>query len=206
MKRHGGEKDSRILINLTSLLLCEAVQLLLQNHQNETRLQIAVGSSVDEKFIPDTILVDANTLTSATLARWPDAKILLLDTGLEEERIVNLLINHRIDGVIAVDTDADLFRKAIYAVGSGQVWIDNGKLKALLAHVESIARSQRHDTISKKEREIIILISQGLRNREIADKLCISEQTVKAHLSRIFRKTNVTSRSQLVPLALKFRT
>ncbi|HEX9024402.1 MAG TPA: LuxR C-terminal-related transcriptional regulator, partial [Geobacteraceae bacterium] len=62
------------------------------------------------------------------------------------------------------------------------------------------------DTISKKEREIIVLISQGLRNREIADKLCISEQTVKAHLSRIFRKTNVTSRSQLVPLALKFRT
>ena len=206
MKRHGGEKDSRILINLTSLLLCEAVQLLLQNHQNETRLQIAVGSSVDEKFSPDTILVDANTLTSTTLSRWPDAKILLLDTGLEEERIINLLINHRIDGVIAVDTDADLFRKAIYAVGSGQVWIDNGKLKALLAHVESIARNQRHDTISKKEKEIIVLISQGMRNREIADKLCISEQTVKAHLSRIFRKTNVTSRSQLVPLALKFRT
>ncbi len=206
MKRHGGEKDSRILINLTSLLLCEAVQLLLQNHQNETRLQIAVGNSVDEKFSPDTILVDANTLTSTTLSRWPDAKILLLDTGLEEERIINLLINHRIDGVIAVDTDADLFRKAIYAVGSGQVWIDNGKLKALLAHVESIARNQRHDTISKKEKEIIVLISQGMRNREIADKLCISEQTVKAHLSRIFRKTNVTSRSQLVPLALKFRT
>lgn len=206
MKRHGGEKDSRILINLTSLLLCEAVQLLLQNHQNEPRLQIVVGSGVDEKFTPETILVDANTLTSTTLSRWPDAKILLLDTGLEEERIINLLINHRIDGVIAVDTDADLFRKAIYAVGSGQVWIDNGKLKALLAHVESIARNQRHDTISKKEKEIIVLISQGLRNREIADKLCISEQTVKAHLSRIFRKTNVTSRSQLVPLALKFRT
>jgi DNA-binding CsgD family transcriptional regulator len=72
--------------------------------------------------------------------------------------------------------------------------------------VESIARNQRHETISKKEREIIVLISQGLRNREIAEKLSISEQTVKAHLSRIFRKTNVTSRSQLVPLALKFTT
>lgn len=206
MERHGGKKESRIFINLTSLLLCEAVQLLLQHQEEETRLQIAVGNNVGDEFMPDTILVDANTLARNPLARWPEAKILLLDTGLEEERIINLLINHRIDGVIAVDTDADLFRKAIYAVGSGQVWIDNGKLKALLAHVESIARNQRHDTISKKEREIIVLISQGLRNREIADKLCISEQTVKAHLSRIFRKTNVTSRSQLVPLALKFRT
>jgi len=206
MERHGGKKEGRILINLTSLLLSEAVQLLLQNHQDEPRLQIAVRNNADEKFIPDTILVDAITLAKNPLARWPEAKILLLDTGLEEERIINLLLNHRIDGVIAVDTDADLFRKAIYAVGSGQVWIDNGKLKALLAHMESIARNQRHDTISKKEREIIILISQGLRNREIAEKLCISEQTVKAHLSRIFRKTNVTSRSQLVPLAQKYRT
>ncbi len=206
MERHGGKKESRILIHLTSLLLCEAVQMLLQNHRDESRLLVATGNDPGDDFTPDTILVDANTLAKNLLAHWPNAKILLLDTGLEEERIVNLLINHRIDGVIAVDTDADLFRKAVYAVGSGQVWIDNGKLKALLAHVESIARSQRHDTISKKEREIIVLISQGLRNREIADKLCISEQTVKAHLSRIFRKTNVTSRSQLVPLALKFRT
>jgi DNA-binding NarL/FixJ family response regulator len=204
MERHGGNKRLLVLINLTNHLLCQAVQQLLHNYPDEFRAQIAATDTVNDDFIPDTILVDAITLARNPLANWPKAKILLLDTGIEEEKIINLLLTHRIDGVIAVDTDTDLFRKALFAVGSGQVWIDNGKLKALLSHVESIARNQRHETISKKEREIIVLISQGLRNREIAEKLSISEQTVKAHLSRIFRKTNVTSRSQLVPLALKF--
>jgi len=206
MERHGRKKKPQILINLTSLLLCQALQQLLSNYPDECLPQIALAGLADDDFTPDTVMVDAITLARNPSSSWPEAKILLLDTGLEEERIINLLLTHRIDGVIAVDTDAELFRKAISAVGSGQVWIDNGKLKALLSHVESISRNQRHDSISKKEREIIVLISQGCRNREIAEKLSISEQTVKAHLSRIFRKTNVTSRSQLVPLALRFRT
>ncbi|TWJ32809.1 helix-turn-helix transcriptional regulator [Geobacter argillaceus] len=206
MERHSGNNRLLILINLTNHLLCQAVHQLLHNYPDEFRAQIAAADTANDDFNPDTILVDAITLARNPLARWPKANILLIDTGIEEERIINLLLTHRIDGVIAVDTDTDLFRKALFAVGSGQVWIDNGKLKALLSHVESIARNQRHETISKKEREIIVLISQGLRNREIAEKLSISEQTVKAHLSRIFRKTNVTSRSQLVPLALKFTT
>jgi len=50
-----------------------------------------------------------------------------------------------------------------------------------------------------------MLVSQGLRNREITAKLYISEQTVKTHISSIFKKAHVSRRSQLVPLALKFR-
>lgn len=206
MERLGRHTQVQVLVNLTNFLLCQAMQLLLHNFPNEFRAQIATTDTANGEFIPDTIIVDTATLTRNPSNRWPNAKILLLDSGIEQERIINILLTHRIDGVIAVDTDANLFRKALHAVGSGQVWIDNGKLKALLNRVESITRNQRHESISKKEREIIVLISQGLRNREIAEKLGISEQTVKAHLSRIFRKTNVTSRSQLVPLALKFAT
>ncbi|HTG81353.1 MAG TPA: LuxR C-terminal-related transcriptional regulator, partial [Geobacteraceae bacterium] len=58
---------------------------------------------------------------------------------------------------------------------------------------------------SRKEQEIVLLVSQGLRNRDIAARLYISEQTVKTHISSIFKKAKVTRRSQLVPLALKFR-
>ena len=88
---------------------------------------------------------------------------------------------------------------------AGQVWIDNTKLKALLNYAETAARSKDLNKVSRKEQEIIILVSQGFKNREIADKLKISEQTVKAHISHIFRKVKVTNRSQLVPLAMKFR-
>jgi DNA-binding NarL/FixJ family response regulator len=50
-----------------------------------------------------------------------------------------------------------------------------------------------------------MLISQGLRNRDIAAKLYISEQTVKTHISSIFKKAHVSRRSQLAPLALTLR-
>jgi len=48
----------------------------------------------------------------------------------------------------------------------------------------------------------VLLVSKGLTNKEIASISCISEQTVKTHVSRIFRKLNVSRRSQLVPLAM----
>jgi DNA-binding CsgD family transcriptional regulator len=55
------------------------------------------------------------------------------------------------------------------------------------------------------EKEIASLICQGYRNKEIAQRLNISEQTVKAHLNRIFRKFNVSNRSQLITLAMNNR-
>jgi LuxR family transcriptional regulator, positive regulator of biofilm formation len=200
--------DQRILrtiINLSSLLLSQSLQTLLQG-SGGICATISHNLHPPADFQPDIIIVDENTLRQNPQTRWTTAKIILLDIGVGEERIITQLLSCRLDGVISVDTNAALFTKALHAVGTGQVWIDNAKLKALLNHVESISKTQRRESISKKEREIIILISQGHRNREIADKLCISEQTVKSHLSRIFRKTNVTSRSQLVPIALKYIT
>jgi DNA-binding NarL/FixJ family response regulator len=107
--------------------------------------------------------------------------------------------------VIKTDTDLPLLKKALDSIDAGQVWIDNSRIKALLKHSESLVNTQPDTNLSKKEREIIILISQGRKNREIAEGLCISEQTVKSHIGRIFRKTNVNTRSQLVPLALKLK-
>jgi DNA-binding CsgD family transcriptional regulator len=52
--------------------------------------------------------------------------------------------------------------------------------------------------LSPKEREIAHLVCQGLTNKEIAVKLSLSEQTVKAHLNRVFKKFNISNRSQLV--------
>ena len=108
-------------------------------------------------------------------------------------------------GIISTETDTPLFLKALSVIHAGQVWIDNSKLKALLSYAESASSSKNIDKISPKEQEVIILVSQGFKNREIADRLNISEQTVKVHISNIFRKANVTNRAQLVPLAMQFR-
>ena len=193
-----------ILISLSSMLLGEALALLLQQEFPEETI-LTTGHTDTAVETPDLLLVDVGVLSKELTARWPSAKIVLLDTGLEEERMVSLLLSQRLDGIIAQDTDISLFRRAVSVIQNGQIWIDNGKLKALLNHIEGTVKNRQPEQLSRKEQQIIKLISEGHRNREIAAMLFISEQTMKTHISRIFRKCNVTSRAQLIPLAMKLR-
>ena len=205
MERRSVKKGMNILVNLGSSLLCEALGRLLDNESDGYQVLATNVSDNVGSFLPDKVVVDACTIGQCMSFRWSDAKIILIDTGLEEDVIINLLLSYQLDGVIKTDTDLPLFKKALNAIDAGQVWIDNSRIRALLKHAESLVNTHTDNNLSKKEREIIILISQGRKNREIADTLCISEQTVKSHIGRIFRKTNVNTRSQLVPLALKLK-
>jgi DNA-binding NarL/FixJ family response regulator len=193
----------KILINLSSYLLGTALKDLLLGEQEGYQPIVVTDFAAMEAFRPDFVIADCHSLRRGAALSDPELKVILIDYGLGEEEITALLLTHKIDGVLATNSDLSHFKKAVQAISEGQVWIDNRKVKALIHYAES-ARSPGADaSFSKKEREIVILISQGLMNREIADRLCISEQTVKTHISRIFRKMNVSRRSQLVPLALK---
>jgi DNA-binding NarL/FixJ family response regulator len=195
----------KILVNLSNQVLSSALAEQLDRAPDGYETHVALEASQVSGINPELVLVDSSTLKPELFTIWPDAKIILFDTGLQENDIISILLSHKLDGVIATDTDTPLFLKALSVIHAGQVWIDNSKLKALLNYAESAARSKNMNKISRKEQEIIILVSQGLKNKEIANKLCISEQTVKAHISHIFRKVKVTNRSQLVPLAMKYR-
>jgi DNA-binding NarL/FixJ family response regulator len=196
---------TNILVNLSNLVLSNAMADLLTNSPDGYNADVTLDIAHVNGFDPELVLVDSATLKAAIFTRWPEAKVILFDTGLQENEVISILLSHKLDGIIATDTDTPLFLKALSVIHAGQVWIDNTKLKALLNYAESAARSKNVDKISRKEQEVIILVSQGLKNREIGEKLRISEQTVKAHISHIFRKVKVTNRSQLVPLAMKFR-
>jgi DNA-binding NarL/FixJ family response regulator len=196
---------TNILVNLSNRVLANALAELLSSSPDGYLADVAIDIAQVKGFDPELVLVDAATLKASIFTRWPDAKVILFDTGLQENEVISILLSHKLDGIIATDTDTPLFLKALSVIHAGQVWIDNTKLKALLNYAESAAKSKNIDKISRKEQEVIILVSQGFKNREIAEKLRISEQTVKAHISHIFRKVKVTNRSQLVPLAMKFR-
>lgn len=196
-----------ILINLSSQLLCEALRGLLQKDTAEYRIFVTHDlekTGCRTEF--DSVIVDAAALEQAEPAAWNDAKVILIDTCLPEEEIIRFLFSHKLCGVISTDTNAELFHKALQTIHNGQVWIDNVKLKALLHNPLPSLAPTRRESFSKKEKQIVLLIAEGLKNEEIAVRLNISEHTVKTHNSRIFKKANVTSRAQLVPLALKFKS
>jgi len=194
-----------ILVNLSSHLLAVALRDLLMNEPEIAGVRTRAELSPGEVFRPDFVLTDSHSLRKGiALEGGGTTRVVLIDSGLGEEEIASLLLMYKIDGVLATSSGLAHLKKALQAIRGGQVWLDNRKVKALIHHAEPAGVASRCEGFSRKEREIIILISQGFMNREIADKLCISEQTVKTHVSRIFRKANVARRSQLVPLALKF--
>ncbi|WP_195892549.1 response regulator transcription factor [Geotalea daltonii] len=195
---------TRILINLGSALLGRALQdVISANPSFETF--VATDSRSSHVFDPHHIVVDVHALAKDPQSHWPNAKMILIDTGLPEDELISLLLHHKFYGVISTDTPPEMFSKALHTVSKGQIWIDNDKIKALLHNQPSHLKPAGRANLSKKEQDIVAFIAQGLKNKEIAQRLCISEQTVKTHISRIFKKVDVVSRSQLVPLALKLR-
>ncbi|HET6420005.1 MAG TPA: response regulator transcription factor [Geobacteraceae bacterium] len=195
----------KILVNLGNHLLGKALKELLLRELDKFEVFIPADLKDIDIMHLDFIVADSHTLRKKTSFRQPETKIILIDYGMGEDEISSLLLSYKIDGVLATSTDLPLFKKALQVISKGQIWIDNHKVKALVRHAECAKGVNMDEGLSRKEREIVILISQGLTNREIAFTLCVSEQTVKTHISRIFRKLNVSRRSQLVPLAMKLR-
>ncbi len=185
-----------IAIHLSNHLVSEAVyQLLVKNGYDHV---VTSESPPTNGFIPDVLLVDITTLTQDLLAQYPEAKVLLIDTGIESDKLCTTLLSYRIHGILSPDTELNLFKKALKVVSEGQIWIDNSSVKAVLHDRGIVSQRGNIGTISGREQEIIDCVCQGLSNKEIAVRLALSSHTVKAHLNRIFRKLNITNRSKLV--------
>src|SRR3972149_1394408 len=128
--------------------------------------------------------------------------ILLVDTCCGRENLVSAVLHKKISGVLMSKSSPALLRKAIKAVHRGEVWLDKSTVKSILHGINAI-NGDKNASLSSREREIVSLIGMGLRNKEIANRLNISETTVKTHLTRIFQKLNMKARSELISYAIK---
>jgi DNA-binding NarL/FixJ family response regulator len=195
-----------ILVSLKSFLLCEALCKTVSREMNGYKAFPAHALQTSADFSPHLVLVDSGNLNQGLYLRWPDGRVILIDTGLPEEEAVSLMRSYKLYGVISLDAGLHQLKKALDVIQDGQIWIDNTKLKAILHGSGSSGPAAKDEKLSKKENQIVDLVSEGYKNKEIASMLFLSEQTVKSHLGRIFKKMNVTNRSQLVSLTLKRKT
>ena len=184
-----------IHIALNSRLLNDALRELLPR---EDHVCVARSGASHDGCRPDLIVVDHKSVSNKFALQWPHAKLILIDAGLPQEEIISLFLLYKLHGVLSTDADVTLMKKALKTVHDGQIWIDNNHLKALIFKSGTLSQNRTSDTISRREQEVLDLIAHGYKNREIAGRLCMSEQTVKAHLGRIFKKFNVSSRTQLM--------
>lgn len=111
------------------------------------------------------------------------------------------LITKGLAGIMPKRGDSQLLKKAIFKLQSGEFWIDHKTIGNILANFN---QEQKRISLTKKEREILKYVCSGESNKTIAQKLCISEQTVKSHCNHLFKKFGVPNRVKLALCASKF--
>jgi DNA-binding NarL/FixJ family response regulator len=170
---------------------------------------------------PDVIVMDLRSITAEELdapkaVRTASAKsriLLLMDDSDEGEVFATLATEA--DGYCLREAEFDKIFSAIQTVAAGEFWLDSGiarkVVKALLDTMAILATDPQDfkndtvesDELSPRELEVLSLVSKGLSNLKIADKLGISAETVKTHIRHIMKKLVVSDRTQAAVKALK---
>jgi two-component system, NarL family, nitrate/nitrite response regulator NarL len=113
-------------------------------------------------------------------------------------------------GIVLKQTAPELIVKSIRKVFAGEIWLDSHTTAAVMRQFagpegmlnSGSAKGRERSPLSQREREIVGLVAQGYKNREMAEKMFISEQTVKNHLHNIFDKLGVSDRLELALYAI----
>jgi DNA-binding NarL/FixJ family response regulator len=164
-----------------------------------------------DKFKPDILLLDLRmpekdglaVLTEVNFDSLPTRVIVL--TAAEDDRDVVRAMRLGARGVVLKQSASDLLLKSIRQVHDGEIWLDNRMTAEVInAFKRSAESGQRREKplLSDREKEVVQLVVQGFRNREIGEKLFISEQTVKNHLHNIFDKLGLSDRLELALYAI----
>ena len=166
--------------------------------------------SILSKIKPDILLLDINMPNKNGIEvlkeiREIDSelKVLILTVHNEVEYLVKA-VDIGVNGYILKDSESTELKKAIISIVSGENFIQPDLIPLLNARL--IKRDHDYDKIeslTKRELEVLIQIAKGLFNKEIADSLLISERTVKNHISSIFRKIDVSDRTQAAVFAIR---
>lgn len=207
----------RILIIDDQLVVREGLRLLIENHAG-MKIGAMVKSRAEALEIVkrepfDLIILNLELGGSTAFSLIPElresagnARILAL-TASRDSQTHQTAVQLGAMGVVLKEHAAELLIKAIEKVYLGEVWLDRLTLGNLLWQLSSHTKDsvdpekRKIATLTEREREVITLIAQGLKNKQIAERLFISQTTVTHHLSSIYSKLKVSDRLELVVYA-----
>ncbi len=163
-----------------------------------------------QELKPDVLLLDINMpnmngieVLKELKSRKNKVKVIMLTIHNEGEYILKA-VEIGCEGYVLKDSDSATLKKAIYSVYIGEAFIQPDLIPILNQKLMNKgAEDEQLEKLTKREVEVLILLSEGLFNKEIAYKLNISERTVKNHISNIFKKINVSDRTQAAVFAIK---
>ncbi len=180
-------------------------------------IQVVGGAAVSPQVMmevvaanPDVILCDSLTsaLSSEDLLvdlrrNLPNSRILMFGMDADPEKFL-IAVHHGVTGYVLKDASAAEVGNAIRSVAQGEAVCPPTLCRALFDHVASSGAWQpgiqvrKNLGLTRREQQLVQLVSEGLTNKEIAARLYLSEQTVKNHVRRMLRKAGATDRLEAV--------
>lgn len=204
----------KIMLADDHVLIREGIKQLLEFDGTMTVIeQAGDGEECLEKLKkvnPDILLLDINmpnvngieTLEEIKKRNLP-VKVLMLTVHSEIEYLIKA-VDIGADGYILKDSGSEELKKAIHSILDGESYIQSSLIPALNSRlVNRDIDKEKIASLTKRECEILIQIASGRFNKEIATTLDITERTVKNHISSIFKKIDVSDRTQAAVFAIR---
>lgn len=199
--------DDHILIREGIRQLLEfdgSIKVIAEANNGEECLSLLKDHSADVLLLDINmpIVNGIDVLTKIKEERIP-VKVLVLTVHNEVEYIIKT-VELGVSGYILKDSDLNELKKAITTVYNGESYIQPKLIPAFNKKLVSMDNDkEKLEQLTDRELEVLCLVSNGLFNKEIAEELDISERTVKNHLSNIFKKIDVSDRTQAAVFAIK---
>ena len=212
------QNEIRILLVDDSALVRQGIRAVLERHPKATHFRMvgeagSIGEAVESarRLRPDVVLLDIRlpdgygfVACRDILRENPSTHVLIL-TSFTDDSFIYEAITAGAQGYLMKEIDPAGLVDAIERVAAGQSVISPDLTARMLAIVR--ASAQQTDSIftllSPQEKRVLELVVQGRTNKEIADKLSLSENTVKNYLGNVFEKLHVRRRSQAAALYLQ---
>lgn len=202
-------KRFKILIVDDHEVVRMGLRTLLERHEDleiigeAASAQEAVDAAL--KYLPDIILMDVRLPDRSGIeacreirAAEPDIRVLMLTSYSDEEAVVSSVIAGAA-GYILKKIEAGNLYNAIVAVSNGETLIDQAVVQKVMKKIQVMqggVPEQGMESLTDREKEILELVAAGLTNKEIAEKVFLSEKTVRNYVSSILHKLNISHRTQ----------
>ncbi len=208
----------KVLLVDDHLVIRTGLKMLIESHPG----LVVVGEAGDREEAlrvaareqPDIVLLDLDLEGKSSLQFMPallgiaqQSRVMILTASNDIELQRRAVLLGAV-GVVQKREAGEVLIKAIENVSAGQAWLDNSIITSLLAELSHVGRGKKHNAesdkislLTKRECEVIALVGEGLRNKQIAEKLFISETTIRHHITSIFNKLEVSNRLNLVMYA-----
>jgi DNA-binding NarL/FixJ family response regulator len=190
-------------------------KLLLLEDDFDVIGEAADGREVLEKvrdLDPDVLLLDLRMpkldglSTLQALQQVNKRTLVIILTASEDKNEFVKAMKLGCSGIVLKQTAPEMIVKSIRKVNSGEIWLDSHTTAAVMRQfstgLEGSLLVGERSPLSSREREIVAFVAQGYKNKEMAEKMFISKQTVKNHLHNIFEKVGVSDRLELALYAI----